>query len=154
MALKPLIALTEIHLTLKPGVAASKDGTTSAVAPTTRVIPSFKKSGKSFMAADAEQQAELFDLKCVEFAPEGVQLDPEAVQADAAPVKKAAPAAAAVAKTKTPADKIAAKNADDDAAKAAAAVKAASEKSSDDAAVEKAAWNADVSSTDDGNGMI
>jgi hypothetical protein len=91
--LKHLIALTVIHQSLEPGVAASKDGKTPAVAPKNRVVQPFKKTGLAFLAANAEQEAEMFGLGCVALAPVGTPLDPESAVAEAGPVKKAAPAA-------------------------------------------------------------
>ena len=115
MTLKPLIALTVIHQSLEPGVAADPVKKTPAVPPKGRVVQPFKKTGVAFFAASEEQQQELFNLGCVAVAPEGTPLDPEAVVAGAAPVKKAAPAA----KPKAPAAKKPAEAAaDEDADKA------------------------------------
>ena len=102
MSLKPLIALTVIHVALEPGVAADPDKKIEAVPPKTRIVEPFSKTRVAFMADSEEQQADLFRSGCVAVAPEGTPLDPEAVVAEAAPVKKAAsatkPKAAAAAK--------------------------------------------------------
>lgn len=104
MALKPLIALTEIHLCLKPGVSASKDGSTPEMPPVTCVIPSFKKSGVAFMASDVSQQDEFFALSCVDFAPDGTPLDPEYATVSSAPAKKTDKVADKVAADKAAVD--------------------------------------------------
>lgn len=116
--LKHLIALTVIHQNLEPGVAASKDGKTPAIPPKNRVVQPFKKTGLAFLAASEEQQTEMFGLGCVALAPVGTPLDPESAVAEAGPVKKAAPAAAAAPKPK-PAAKAMTKPAEATAAPAA-----------------------------------
>lgn len=100
MTLKPLIALTVIHQSLESGVAADPVKKTPAVAPKSRIIQPFKKTGHAFFAASAEQQDELFRLGCVALAPENTPLDPEIVKAEAARAAKTKPAANPVAKPK------------------------------------------------------
>lgn len=87
MTLKPLIALTVIHQSIAPGVAATKEA--AAIPPKSRVVQPFKKTGMAFMAMSQEQQDELVKLGCVAVAPEGTPLDPESAEAEAGPVVKA-----------------------------------------------------------------
>ena len=127
MTLKPLIALTVISVNLTPGVKGDPKKGIEAVPPTSRTILPFKKTGLAFMAKDEDQQAEMLNLECAVIAPSGTPLDPEAVVAGAAPVRKAA---AAPSKPK-PAAKPAAKPAET-----------------------KTAEPADNGKSDDGTGMV
>ena len=112
MTLKPLIALTVISLSTAPGVKGDPSKNIPATPPKSREIMPFKKTGLAFLAMDEDQQAELFSLDCVRFAPEGTPLDKESSMSEPAPAKKpvaakkaaAAPAAASMTKPAEPAD--------------------------------------------------
>lgn len=91
--LNPLIAVTEIHRCVKPGVPADKLKGVKAQKPVTEVII----ARASFVAQTPEEEEELIRIGAA-------VLDREAVKAGTAPVGKAA-AKPATAKKTTPAKK-------------------------------------------------